>query len=252
MMSLKDGFFWILSFGANLGARAVILMYHSIADRPGHFNSVSPAVFREQMDYLKAKGFPVISLETLVSHLEKGELPEGAVVITFDDGYRDNYTEALPVLRENGFPATVFVVTGRIGSNVRGSEYLSHQELMNMQRADIDIEPHTKTHPRLTDVSDSAAREEMVGSRTALEDILGKKKLLFAYPYGNFNDRTVEIARECGFRAAVTVREGTVGLGSDPLKLPRISIDASTSFAQFRGKLSRAVDRYEAIKKVWK
>jgi len=248
-MNLKDGLFWALAIGAGLRERAVILMYHSIADRPGHFNSVPPAVFKRQMGYLKAKRYPVVSLKTLAKRLADMETPGGAVAITFDDGYENNYTDAFPVLKEHGFPATIFVATDRIGS----PERLTREQLREMESSGlVDVEPHSKTHPRLAEADDALAREEMRGSKETVENMLGKSADFFAYPYGSFSERTLQIARERGFRAAVTVREGTVAPGEDLFRLPRVSIDASTTFAQFRGKVSRAVDRYEAIKKIWK
>ena len=251
-MNLKDCLFWTLGRSASLGERAVILMYHSIAKRPGHFNSVAPEMFEAQMRYLKEHQYSIISLDELVSRLQSGKSLEGSIVLTFDDGYRDNYSVALPILRRYGFPATVFVVTGRIGSDVRGMEYLLPNELIEMRDEKIDIQPHTKTHPRLTDVEDSVARDEIRGSKIALQEMVGKEMDFFAYPYGAHTDRSVALVKECGFRAAVTVREGTVGKGTDLFRIPRVSIDASTTMTQFRGKLSRAVDRYEALKRIWK
>lgn len=249
MSALKDAFFWVLGFASRLKDRGVILMYHSVTDHQDRFYAVSSKTFADQMRYLKERVHSVIRLTNLVERISRKENLRGALAITFDDGYRDNYSEAFPILKKYGFPATIFVVTDRIGTE----GYLSSEEICDMQSSGlIDIQPHTKTHPELTEISEEAVREEMRGSRLAIDALLGKSSRLFAYPYGKHNRRTCEIARESGFGAAVGVEEGTVGLSSDLFRLPRVSIDSSTTFTQFRGKISRAVDRYEAVKRIWK
>ena len=228
-------------------------MYHSIADSEAHFNSVAPAEFELQMAYLAEKPIPVISLTSLVMRLKNGSPLGGAVVITFDDGFRNNYTVALPILKKYGFPATVFVTTDLIGqTDERGFEHCSPDDMKAMQGSGlIDIQPHTKTHPKLSKLSSGDARTEILESKLAVSTILNKECKLFAYPYGNFSDDTKRVVQELEFDAAVSVREGTVGLHADLFALPRNSIDRSTTLAQFGGKVSRAIDWYHALK-VWK
>ena len=234
--------------------RAIILMYHSIADRPEHFNSVSPVNFELQMRYLKDAQIPVISLRELVRRLAANEPLGGAIVFTFDDGFRNNLTDAYPVLRKYNFPATIFSVSDHMkNQNEDGIEQLSLEELRKLQRTGlIDIEAHTKTHPHLPQISKEEQLEEVVGSKMALEKAIEKKITLFAYPYGQFNDDSVAIVRNSGFEAAVTVSEGTVSPRADMFRLPRVSIDRSTSQVQFRGKVSGAVDLYESLKHMFR
>lgn len=254
-MNLKDGLFLVLGAGWSRLRGASILMYHSIEDKPGHFNSVPRKMFEAQMDYLAAHSYTVISLSECVSRLRE-ERPLGrCVVLTFDDGFRNNYTAAFPVLRKHKFPATVFVTTGWIGNRDEksGLEYLCEDELQEMETSGlIDIEPHTATHPKLGTLPPEAARKEMMDSKQTLERLLGRPKRFFAYPYGNHVAETVHIARESGFEAAVTVQEGTVISGAKLLELSRNSIDRSTTLVQFKGKVSSTVDRYEAIKKLFR
>ena len=230
--------------------RALILMYHSISDRTDYFSAVSPAVFERQMRYLKEHGVPVISLAELVRRLRAHEPLGGAVALTFDDGYRDNFTAAFPVLERYRFPATIFAATDFIGqADRRNLERLSTDELRALDASGlISIEPHTRSHPRLSCLSAEAARDEIVGSKRFIKDLLGRPCDYFAYPWGDYDATTVDIVRALGFNAAVTVREGTVGHKSDPFLLPRVSIDHSTTFAQFKGKLSTAVDWYHGMK----
>lgn len=251
---LKELFFRLAPSGPLPQDRASILMYHSITDRAGHFNSVAPRAFEQHLAHLARHNVPVIPLGELVRRLQQRIPLGGAVAITFDDGFRNNFQHALPLLKKYGYPATVFVVTDRIGTTdaKRGLEYMSADEIKEMEASElIAIEPHTMSHPKLAALAAAAARNEIEGSRTHIESLLGKRAALFAYPYGNFSDETARIVSECGYDAAVTVEEGTVGPDAPLYRLPRNSIDASTTLAQFKGKISTAIDSLQAVK-IWK
>lgn len=252
MKALFKQLFFLVTPKPRLPAdRAVILMYHSISDRPDYFSSVSPVNFERQMRYLADKKYPVISLGEVLRRIKSGESLGGSVAITFDDGYRDNLVVAFPILKKYNFPATIFVTTGLAGTNdKRGLKRMTVEELRMLEGSGlVAIEPHTTTHPRLSRLSAEAAREEIEGSKQFLEAALGKRCRFFATPYGDFNDETLQAIHDCGFEAATTVAEGTtMGRGADLFRLPRVSIDRSTTFAQFKGKLSTAVDWYEKLK----
>jgi len=254
-MFFKDLVFRILALVTpRRGDRASILMYHSVSDDVDYFSSVAPRVFERQMALLARSGRAVISLAELVWRLDHHESLGDTVVLTFDDGYADNYTHAFPVLQKYGFPATIFVTTNEIGVvDKRGMRHLSIAELRELHASGlIAIEPHTKSHPKLSQLSEGSAREEIQNSMMAIEELLGKKAVAFAYPYGNYHDTTVRIVQESGFAAACTVEEGTVSAASDRYRLPRNSIDRSTSMAQFKGKFSGTIDTYVRLKKlVW-
>lgn len=251
-MSLaKDIFF---SAGSLLGLpedRAIVLMYHSLSPVANIFMNVEPFVFAQQLAYIAALKRPVISLAELVRRLSHGERLGGSIVITFDDGYRDNRTVAYPVLERYKFPATIFVQTGLIGcTDHRDLERLSEEDLHFMHATGlIDIQPHTISHPKLSRLDASRARDEVLGSKKHIEAVLGKTCGFFAYPFGDHTAETKHVVADAGFQAAVTVHEGTVGPECDMLQIPRVSIDSSTSRYQFAGKLSRAVDCYEYLKR---
>lgn len=231
--------------------RAVILMYHSVSDW-NHFTTVSLSNFKRHLAYLAQRKIPVISLSELVRRLKARESLGGSVVITFDDGSRDNLTSALPALKKYGFPATVFVTTDWTGTTDEGLEYLSREEVRVLQSSSlVDIGSHTKSHPRLTALSSEVAEEEMRGAKRLLEEWLGKPCPLFAYPYGKYDERILSLTQRVGLEVAVTVKEGTVFPGAQILELPRVSIDRSTTFVQFKGKLSTTVDVWEALK-IWR
>ncbi len=224
---------------------ASILMYHSVGDRKDHFSTVSPEEFQRQMAYIAGKRLSVIPLVELVRRLRAREPLGGALVLTFDDGYRDNYTYVFPLLKQYGFSTTIFVTTALIGT----PGYCSVEELREMHNSGlINIESHTLTHPKLTKLFLADVERELSGSRRVLKSILGVAPTLFAYPYGDFSGETVSAVRETGFAGAVTVLGGIIGPDADPFCLPRNTVDSSTSFAQFRGKVSRAIDWFTSLK----
>ncbi len=253
MHLLKDALLGGLSVLGLSSDRAIILMYHSVSAGADHFMNVEPQAFEQQMNYLAGAKRPVISLAELARRLKAQEPLGGSVAITFDDGFRDNYETAFPILKRHNFPATIFVVTDLIGrADTHGFAHCSVEQMKEMEASGlIDIEPHSMSHRKLASLGDEAAVEEMRGSRELIEMHLPKQARLFAYPSGRYTAATARLARDLGFDAAVTVREGTVGPTSDLFALPRVSIDSSTTRAQFCGKLTRAVDIYETLK-VWR
>ncbi len=246
---LKDLFFKCFGSALLPAERASILMYHSISGRADYFSSVAPEAFNQHMRMLAELKRPVISLSELVRRLKEKEAPGGAVVLTFDDGYRDNYTTAYPVLKRYGFPATIFVTSDLIGQkDKRGIERLHRDELLEMQASGlIDIEPHTKTHPHLSAIDISQAEREIEGSRDAIESLRGSPARFFAYPYGDFDERIADVVAT-QFEAAMSVGEGTVHARSPLMQLPRNAVDRSTSLVQFRGKVSIAIDWYRMLR----
>jgi peptidoglycan/xylan/chitin deacetylase (PgdA/CDA1 family) len=250
MNLLKDVLLGGLSFLGLPQNRAVILMYHSVSPDTDYFMNVEPKNFEKQMMFLASSKREVISLSELVRRLTMKERLGSSVVITFDDGYRDNYEIAFPILKKYGFPATIFVTTGLIGkSDKRNLARLTAEQLQEMESSGfIDIEPHTVSHPKLATVPIMDARKEIEDSKSTIEHLLQKKVSHFAYPYGNYSSETEKIVDTCRFESAMSVKEGTVSLVSELLHLPRVSIDSSTTFAQFKGKVSRAIDVYQSMK----
>jgi len=165
-----------------------ILTYHSLDDSPSPI-SVPAAAFRAQMTWLAAEGIPVVDLAAL-AHLGPGAT---AVAITFDDGFRNFMTEALPLLRDHGYPASVFVVTGRVGQDnawgppgaVPVLPLMTWDELGTCHEAGVRLESHTVTHRRLSPLSAGAVADEVGSSMEALLRETGRRPTAFAYPYGD-------------------------------------------------------------------
>ncbi|HVZ10826.1 MAG TPA: polysaccharide deacetylase family protein [Candidatus Paceibacterota bacterium] len=224
---------------------AIILMYHSIGDNKEFF-TVPTDEFERQMEYLKSNGYNVVSLNEVVKALEqKKPISSRTVALTFDDGYRDNYIEAFPILKKYGFPASIFLVSDWIGTTVtvrtgKPIPILEPADLKVMIASGlIEFFPHTVHHMKLTQADNATAEAEIKESaeRLAALDVL--KDRIFAYPFGLYNSTVVSILRRLNIRAALTVQPGRVRSGADLLTLPRNSIDSRVSFNQFKGIVHR-------------
>ena len=225
-----------------------ILYYHRIADERDPL-AVTPAVFRRQMNALAASGQRVVDLYE-IDDLAL-ETDEAAIALTFDDGYRDVLEHALPVLREHGFPCTVFVVPGAIAGVATFSWYRAGSmpplagwdELRVQERAGlVHFEPHTMTHPVLTTISLEHARSEIAKSKQVVEEELGRPARIFCYPGGYYSPREVDLVRECGYRAAVTCEFGANAAPFAHNELRRTIVERSDPLWLFRARLAGATD----------
>jgi peptidoglycan/xylan/chitin deacetylase (PgdA/CDA1 family) len=182
-----------------------ILMYHEISDNPQSPTHVTPGSFRKQMQFLKKNHYRVIPLLELAGKIESEKtLPRKTVVITFDDGTADNFTNALPILREMNLPATVFMITGQIGQK----GFLSESQLKTLDTSGVSIGSHTQDHAFLPHLSEKEIRYQLETSKSRLENILGHPVLFLSYPAGGTSRTIIQFAKESGYRAAVTTNFG--------------------------------------------
>lgn len=208
-----------------------ILCYHSI-DRSGSPVSVDPQNFSDQMAYLRRQGYEAVTLHDVVEYAQNGHISvKRPVCIVFDDGYKNNYTEAFPVLDKVGFSATIFVTTDYCGkSNSWSPQHMSiptlpmmsWEEIVEMSRHGVEFGSHTKSHPKLAEIDAKMAREELEGAKEELENHLGKKVEFASYPFGSFNGEVKTLA-ESLFKAVVSTRLGKVQRGSNIYALERIN-----------------------------
>ncbi len=201
-----------------------ILMYHYVDTVPnGSRLHVTPKTFQKQMEFLKVHGYRVMPLWDYVRTLKAGKKPGyKTVVITFDDGYLDNFSKAFPVLKELGLPATIFMITGHI--NKPG--YLHEEDLRILDESTvITIGAHTVNHAHLPDLTDLEKRKEIFDSKTVLEKILGHPVTLLSYPAGGHDKVSREYAREAGFEGAVSTNRGPDRL--NPYALHRLKVGES-------------------------
>jgi peptidoglycan/xylan/chitin deacetylase (PgdA/CDA1 family) len=205
--------------------RTIILTYHRIRDdsKDSHI-SVSTKDFESQMVYLK-EHFNIISLDTLVETIEKktDRLMDN-VAITFDDGYKDNFLNAYPILKKHRLPATIFLVSKLVG---KSAEMLNVDDIKLMKSDGIYFGSHTRTHKTLTEIDINTATEEIHNSKTELECLLNDKIDFFAYPRGkrrHFNNHVKAQVKKSGYKAAFTTENGEIDNRSDLFELKRIGI----------------------------
>lgn len=220
-----------------------VLMYHAFGERDeGDRYVISRRVLSRQLRLLRLLGYRGVEFAEVARCLHERRLPpRRAVAITIDDGYLDNLEVAAPVLRRHGFPATVFLVSGRLGGvndwTAEGAlakrPLLSAEQARELRERGINLGAHTRTHPELPQESDENVREQVGGSRRDLEQALGDEIATFAYPFGLFDGRAVSAVEEAGFGGACTVEPRLVSLLDDPLRMPRIEVRAGESLPRF-------------------
>ena len=214
-----------------------ILMYHAVGtpvpgDLRGLYN-IAPALFESHMRILAAKYREhIMPLDEDALH---GTKP--GIMLTFDDGYRDNLTCAQPVLARLGIPFTVFVTTGPVVRKEAG--YLSEKDLRDLDSLDgVTIGAHGVTHVPLAECGARRLKEELTGSKSCLEDLLGHEVDSLSYPHGSVNRSVRDAAAEAGFRIGATSRFDINTFGRDPLLLSRTDIWSGDLGSVFSEKLA--------------
>lgn len=211
-----------------------ILMYHYISVPPVNADkyrlslSVTPVTFRNQMQFLVDNGYETVDLYDLsLAIVGEGELPEKPVIITVDDGYRDNYENAFPILQELGLRATFFVATEFVDQH--NPNYMDWVMIEEMAAAGMRFEPHSKTHPDLTLRDRAFIIWEVLGSQETLEAHIGYRPRYFAYPSGRYNEEVLAIVEELDFWGAVTTEAGNWHGFKDRFEWTRLRIINSMS-----------------------
>jgi peptidoglycan/xylan/chitin deacetylase (PgdA/CDA1 family) len=234
-----------------------VLMYHRIDDTlDSDILCVTPFEFSLQMTWLKEEGFNVLDSQTALEKLEDGTLPEKSVMITFDDGYEDNYKNAFPILSSHGFSATIFPVTAfsagkeshRRYRDYKGSiTYLTPGQIEEMSRSGISFGSHTDTHPLLTSLSQDEAKKELAHSKSVLESWTGKPVTLFAYPNGAYSPEYYPAIESAGYSAAFTTRAGVNTKEISHWELRRTEISGRDSLEDFSLKMSGGLDTLHTL-----
>lgn len=234
-------FFWVSPRYA-----VPIFTYHGFNYEKG-LMFVRPEIFEKQMRYLKEKGSNIISLDELVEGIKnKKKFAHNTVVITIDDGYKNNFTSAYPILKKYGFPATIFLITDDIGAK---SELMAWDEVKEMSKNNISFGGHTRNHVYLPSVdNEEILWDEIYGSKKAIEDHLKIPVDYFCYPKGGFTEKAEMFVKRAGYKGACTTNRGKHILNPmNVYELRRISIrDADPYFSfsniidpiSFRAKLS--------------
>ena len=224
-----------------------ILMYHKVDSFAYSKYWVSDRLFDRQMAALRAYGYKTISLTDFLDYRAgKITLPEHPIIITFDDGYQDFYTHAVPILKSRGLTATEFLPTGKIGTNEENrqdnswdsheaaypTKHLIWKEVKDFIKDGFQVGSHTVTHPDLSSISDDQIKQELARSRSDFQDKLGLQVELFSYPGGSgaANPAIQSDVQEAGYRAAVTTFKGYANTATSTIySLPRLIITEQNS-----------------------
>ncbi len=201
-----------------------IMMYHSVslADE-SPLNVVSPKSFANQMEYLKKHEYKIISLDDYVERNKaKKEFPHKTVVITFDDGYRDNYKNAFPIIKQYHFPVTIFLISDYVGVNLN---LLTWNQVKEMAHDGIEFGSHTRHHMYLPEATDEQLKDEIIDSKRIIEEHLNKPVNYIAYPSGGFSEQIKGIVALAGYKAALTTNRGYDRYNIDLYELSRIRIN---------------------------
>jgi peptidoglycan/xylan/chitin deacetylase (PgdA/CDA1 family) len=219
-----------------------ILVYHHVV--PGVASGstmtrslfVTPDAFEQQLKYLKDNRYQSVSFDDLADCVEYGvALPDRPVILTFDDGWENQFTYGFPLLQKYGFTGTFFVVTGYLDFQ----NFMTSEQLKTMVAAGMTIGDHSRTHPALPTIGSSQRlQDEIAGSKAWLEERLGVPVTTFAYPYGSYTPAVVALIKAAGYRTARTVDDGTHDTADNLETLPGIVFPAYTS--HYRDKVELA------------
>lgn len=201
-----------------------IICYHSINKDPSIKNPIiiSEQKLRQHLQTIKDCGYTTLTMSQLNNYLvEDKPIPEKSVVITFDDGYIDNYTNAFPILKEFNMNATIFVIS----SYSDGVSYMTPNQVKEMSDYGIDIESHTVSHNKLSTLSYEEQLKELKNSKEAIEKITSKPVISIAYPEGKYNEDTKKAVLEAGYSMGFTIERGYADRSDNIAQLNRICVD---------------------------
>ncbi|MEU6252703.1 polysaccharide deacetylase family protein [Streptomyces sp. NPDC047043] len=228
--------------------RPLVLMYHGVGKRPAHQDPfclfVPPDMLHRQLRRLLDRGWTPLTLDRCLS----GDFPRRSVLVTFDDGYQGLLDEGVPVLRELGFPATAFVLTGVLGGTSTWMTDMPDEPLLDadgiraLAAAGLDVECHGWDHSDLANADDGTLARNLVDAAAALADITGKRARAFAYPYGAHDAAARKAVAAAGFEIAFSVHDG-----ARRYAVPRVDINATEVDASFRLKTWRG---YPAVRRM--
>lgn len=203
--------------------RIPILMYHSICnDDPNNSLMIPTEMFAEQMEWLRENDFTAMSMDEVIEAMNTGKVPKRPVLITFDDGYADNYINAFPELKNNNLKGTFFIISDTITEE--GGYYMSTSMLKEMKEAGMEIENHTANHLELNNLSREDAIDSIKRGQEFLRSVIGSNGNYLCYPIGRYSDETIEIQKELGIKAALTTQGGISSIADGKYELKRIRI----------------------------
>lgn len=225
--------------GLNLKSNDIgvsVLYYHSVDDVKDNELIISKQKFREQMKFLKDNGYTTLTMEELYKYVKNNEkVPEKSVVITFDDGYADNYKNAYPILKEFGFNATIYMVTDWIDKD---PYYLNSSQLKELEANGIEIQSHTGAHDHLASLTKEKQLDTLKRSKEKLEKLLNKEIRYIAYPFGEYNETTKKLTEELGYKMAFATSKGWADKTDNLFAVNRVYVSAFTTMDSFKQRVT--------------
>lgn len=228
-----------------------VIMYHRVinnAENEGVYGTyIYEDMFKKHLQYLKDKNYTVITFKDLdkIGWRNRFEKGKKYIILTFDDGYKDNYDLAFPILKEFNFKATIFLM-GSLTYNEwdvkaggeRKFSLMSVEMIKEMQDYGIEFGAHTFNHPKLNTLSNEEIEHQIVDVKKLLEEKIGKEIITFAYPYGILNDYAKEMAKKADYTFALATDSGSVCLSDDLYQIRRIAIFPNTNLFSFKRKVA--------------
>lgn len=253
---LKSGAFLILLILYKISSpfmkkgEIIVLMHHSIGPGDWPF-AVKPETFRWQIEYLKKSGYSFISATELAGILKGHDpIPRRAILLSFDDGYRDFKEHALPILKEFNLPSIVFVHANRSEEKLDNNlSLLSWADIRDIKQYRVEIGNHSYSHLNLKTLSSEDLRTEIKKAEAVFQEEISEHPKFFAFPIGGYNQEVVNCLRENNYEMAFTINPWLVKKENDRLMLPRIGIIKETGQIEFMARTTRANDWYQKI--VW-
>ena len=226
----------------------IVLAYHRVSTLDSGL-CVKPQDFSRHMLFFKKNNFHSLLLKDYIHLLRINKpLNKGRyVVITFDDGWEDNYIYAFPILKKYGYVATIFLTVAHIGEK-RG--YLKWEQVMEMKKAGFEFGSHTLTHPHLTRISTEKAEMEIKKSKEILEEKMGKEVKTFCYPYGDYDQSIIELVKKTGYQGAV-VTPPSGRCEESIYTIRRVGLYSTDTMLSFRVKTSRLTQTIASNKMLW-
>lgn len=227
-----------------------VVMYHRVINKSEnegiHGTYIYENIFREHMKYLKDNNFSVITFEDLnnIGWRNRFDKNKKYIIITFDDGYVDNYELAFPILKEFNFKATIFLMGESTynewdvkADGEKSFPLMSVEMIKEMQDYGIEFGAHTFNHPKLNKLSNDEIKHQIVDVKKPLEEKIGREIITFAYPYGILNDYAKKMVEEAGYTFGVATDSGSVCLSDDLYQIRRIAIFPNTNLFSFKRKV---------------
>jgi len=227
-----------------------ILMYHKIAEPPQKATNralyVKPCDFRKQMENLDLWGYKSLDFHDLDAIFAGKAPPKKGVIITFDDGFTDNFTNAFPVLSDMKMTGTVFLVSDFLGKKGNWPEsrekhpepLLSIKQVETMKKSGISVQAHSKTHRHLARLGREELQEEIMVSAEYMLRVFGEEKTCFCYPYGDYNEEVIREVQTAGYKMACSIERGNRYTSRERFQLPRLPVHLDTTIKRLRYRMS--------------